>query len=70
MISMRSMRSGAMSPSSACPRVGLFTRMPSTSTCTWLGLAPRIEMLVVLPKLPERRMSTPGTWRSASSTVG
>ena len=44
--------------------------MPSTSTCTWLGLAPRIEIEVDLPKLPERRMSTPGTPRSASSTVG
>jgi hypothetical protein len=27
-------------------------------------------ILVVLPKLPERRISTPGTMRSASSTVG
>ena len=67
---MRSIRSGEMSLISAWPSVGLFTRTPSTSTCTWLGLAPRIEMLVVLPKLPERRISTPGTWRSASSTVG
>jgi len=68
--SMRSMSSGEMSLSSAWPSVGLFTRTPSTRTWTWLGLVPRMEMLVVLPKLPERRISTPGTCRSASSTVG
>ena len=67
---MRSMRSGAKSLSSASPSVGLFTRTPSISTCTWFELAPRIVMLVVLPRLPERRISTPGTWRRASSTVG
>ena len=68
--SMRSISSGDRSERSTWPSVGLFTRMPSTSTCTWLGLAPRIEIEVDLPKLPERRMSTPGTPRSASSTVG
>ena len=67
---MRSIRSGEMSARSAWPSVGLFTRTPSTSTCTWLALAPRMLMLVVLPKAPERRISTPGTLRSASSTVG
>ncbi len=70
MISIRSIDSGAMSARSTWPRVGLFTRTPSTSTCTWLGLAPRMLIEVVLPKDPERRISTPGTWRSASSTVG
>jgi hypothetical protein len=70
MTSMRSISPARCRQISACPSVGLLTRTPSTSTCTWLGLAPRIEMLVVLPKLPERRISTPGTCRSASSTVG
>jgi hypothetical protein len=70
MISMRSIDSGAMSARSTVPRVGLFTRTPSIRTCTWFGLAPRILILVVLPNDPERRISTPGTLRSASSTVG
>jgi hypothetical protein len=61
MTSMRSMRSGEISAKSACPRVGLFTRTPSMSTCTWLGLAPRMEIVEVLPRLPERRTSMPGT---------
>jgi hypothetical protein len=70
MTSMRSIMSGATSARSTAPRVGLFARTPSTSTCTWLGLAPRMLTLVVLPNEPERRISTPGTLRSASSTVG
>ncbi len=39
------------------------------STCTWVGLAPRIRTVESLPRLPERWISTPGTVRRASSTV-
>ena len=70
MISIRSIDSGAISARSAWPVVGLFTRTPSTRICTWFGFAPRMLRLVVLPNDPERRISTPGTLRSASSTVG
>jgi hypothetical protein len=55
-----------MSTSSAWPSVGLFTGTPSTSTWTWLGLAPRMLTAVVLPNEPDWRTSTPGTVRSAS----
>jgi len=66
---MRSIRSGERSDSSAWPSVVLFTRTPSTSTWTWLELAPRMVMDDVFPRVPERRISTPGTRRRASSTV-
>ena len=69
MISMRSIRSGEMSESSASPKVGLATRTPSISTWTLVGSTPRIEMLVVVPRLPDCRTSRPGTDRSASWTV-
>ena len=58
-----------MSASSAWPVVVDLTRTPSTRTWTWLAFAPRIVIDDVLPRLPERRTSTPGTRRSASSTV-
>jgi hypothetical protein len=70
MISMRSMRSGETSERSTRPRVGLFTRTPSMSTCTWLAFAPRMLIVESLPKPPERWIWAPGSLRSASSTVG
>ncbi|OGL06828.1 MAG: hypothetical protein A3I03_06185 [Candidatus Rokubacteria bacterium RIFCSPLOWO2_02_FULL_68_19] len=66
-ISILSIASTENSDSSAEPSVGLLTRIPSTSTCTCCDPAPRILMLVVFPRLPERWISTPGTVRSASS---
>ena len=66
---MRSMSSGETSDRSTCPDIGLLTRTPSIRTWTWLALAPRMEMFESFPTLPERLISTPGTVRSASSTV-
>src|SRR3989338_7854841 len=57
--SMRSIRSGDRSDRSAWPVVVPLTRTPSTSTWIWLAFAPRIVRLEVLPRLPERPISTP-----------
>ena len=66
---MRSIWSGEMSDRSTWPVVGLLTRTPSTSTCTWLELAPRICIVLSFPRLPARVIESPGTFRNASSTV-
>ena len=66
---MRSTSSSARSAKSKSPDVRLLTRTPSISTCTWVGLAPRIRMVEIFPGLPDVCTWTPGTVRSTCSTA-